>query len=343
MRRAIPFAVCLAALVGLAAVALAQVGGTPPARAAAIETSGSFEISNSAGGLPIFAASGIAPGDSATGTVTIEDPGAEAVGLTLDRGELIDQPGTGGGELSGRLALKVVDVTDPAKPRTVYEGPLDSMPEQSAGNLAAGAKRTYEFIATLPDGGSPSFQNEVQGASTTVAYTWTAGEVEKEGEESGHVPGTITPTPPPPGTETGKGRVAAEEALLDLTVPKIRGRLRAGRIVAITNCDKSCRLSIRGRFRARGNGHRRVAKVRFRQTPLYAPGPRRVRIPIPAGLRRWLLRTPGRERLHARLRFLAVGTDGQRDVVRKRIRLRVIPPAARASRAGPERRDLSRP
>jgi hypothetical protein len=92
MRRAIPFAVCLAVLVGLAAVALAQVGGTPPARAAAIETSGAFEISNSAAGQPVLAANEIAPGDSATGTVTIEDPGSETVGLTLERGELIDQP-----------------------------------------------------------------------------------------------------------------------------------------------------------------------------------------------------------------------------------------------------------
>jgi hypothetical protein len=268
--------------------------------------------------------------------VTIEDSGSVPVALKLTRGELTNVPGAGGGVLSDHLQLTVADVSDPAKPRTIYAGPLASMPEQDAGNIAAGAKRTFEFIATLPDSGAPSFQNEVQGASTTVAYSWTAGEVEEEAHEPSPTPGgTVNPGGPatPSGGEPNKGGVAAEEAVLELTVPKLRGRLRAGRLVATTSCDRACRLSIRGRFRASGNGHRRVAKVRFRQTPLYAPGPHRVRIPIPAGLRRWLLETPGPERLRARLRFLATGTDGQRDLVRKHIRLRVIPATARASRA----------
>jgi hypothetical protein len=341
MRRAIPFVVCLAVLVALAAVALGQVGGTPGARAAAISASGSFEISNSSGGLPVFAAKGIAPGGAATGTVEIEDAGSEPAALTLSRGELSDEPGIGGGELSARLQLTVVDVTEPAAPRTVYSGPLDSMPDQHAGDLSADEARTYEFTATLPDSGTPSSQNAVQGASTTVAYSWTASEVE-EGEEEARPGGAEnrgTPSPPAEGGgETNKGGVAAEGAALDLIVPKIKGRVRAGRLVAIADCDKSCRLSVRGRFRATGGGRRRRAKVRFRQTPLLAPGPHRVRIPIPAGLRRWLLDTQGRERLRAKLRFLAVGTDGERDVVRKRIRLRVIPATARASRANANRR-----
>jgi hypothetical protein len=46
------------------------------------------------------------------------------------------------------------------------------MPERSAGSLGGGGTRTYEFTATLPEGGEPNFQNAVQGASTTVAYSW---------------------------------------------------------------------------------------------------------------------------------------------------------------------------
>jgi hypothetical protein len=55
------------------------------------------------------------------------------------------------------------------------------MPEQAAGELRAGASRTYEFIATLPDG-APSEQNALQKASTTVAYAWNASEA--SGEEA---------------------------------------------------------------------------------------------------------------------------------------------------------------
>ena len=109
--RVIPLVTCLVLLGGLAAVALGQVGTPSLARAAAVRAAGSFEISNSADGSPIFAASGIAPGDSVKGEVTIEDPGSVPVALKLQRGELTDAAGIGGGTLSDRLQLTVSDVT----------------------------------------------------------------------------------------------------------------------------------------------------------------------------------------------------------------------------------------
>ena len=39
-------------------------------------------------------------------------------------------------------------------------------------------------------------------------------------------------------------------------------------------------------------------------------------------MRAWMRATPGPERLRARLRFTAVGLDGEQDVVRKVVRLR---------------------
>ena len=99
--RLIPLLVCLI-LVGTATtVALAQVGSPSPARAAAVRAAGAFEISDSIDGAPIFAANGIAPGGSIEGKVTIEDPGSVPVALKLQRGELTDAPGIGGGVLSG--------------------------------------------------------------------------------------------------------------------------------------------------------------------------------------------------------------------------------------------------
>ena len=325
MRRRLPILVFFA-LAAMAAVALAQVTGRPQARAAAIAASGSFEISNSHEGRPVFAAAGIAPGGSTTGTVAIENTGSGAVALTLRRDGLVDEPGLGGGLLSSRLQLTVVDVTVPAAPRTVYVGALDSMPERPAGTVAGGAARTYEFTATLPGGGEPSFQNAVQGASTTVAYSWIASEIAEEGGGG---------TPPAEeraaskssgngGQSEGNGGVRGEVAMLDLTVPKIKASLRRGRLTAWTNCSMACRLSVRGRMRARSatTGTRRVARVRWTSKAVYAPGPHRVRLRIPRPMRTWMRATPGPERLRARLRFTAVGLDGETDVVRKVVRLR---------------------
>jgi hypothetical protein len=196
--------------------------------------------------------------------VAIEDTGSAPVALTLRRGELIDEPGLGGGLLSSRLRLTVVDVTRPTAPRTVYAGPLDSMPERPAGTLVVGETRTYEFTATLPEGGEPSFQNAVQGASTTIAYSWVPSEADREAPEiSGGQQGE------------GNGGVRGEGALLDLTVPRIRGSVRRGRLTAWTDCTMPCRLRVRGRLRATSatTGARRVAKVRWTSKGATRPDP----------------------------------------------------------------------
>jgi hypothetical protein len=67
---------------------------------------------------------------------------------------------------------------------------------------------------------------------------------------------------------------------------------------------------------------RRVAKVRWTPKAVYPPGPHRVRLRISHSMRAWMRDTPGPERLRARLRFTAVGLDGEADVVRRVVRLR---------------------
>jgi hypothetical protein len=334
MRRLAPILIFLG-LAALAAVALAQIDRAPAARAAAVAASGSFEVTNSRDGESIFAAIGIAPGGAAEGSVTIEDTGSAAAVLTLHRSELVDAPGVGGGVLSDLLQLSVVDVTVPATPRTVYAGPLASMPDQSVGKLEPGEARTFEFTTTLPAGGTPGVQNAVQGASTTVAYAWMAEEAGEEegsggktpgnGEEvaGGGSPGSSAGGPPgesPP--PDGNGAVAGRTAVLDLTVPKLRVALRSGRLVAWTHCDEACRLTVRGRIRATAGGHHRGARVRFATKRFAGAGAQRLRIPIPRGLRRWLRQAPEPKRLRAKLRFVAVGTQGQRDAVRKTVKRR---------------------
>jgi hypothetical protein len=323
MRRRLPFLIGLAVLALGAAVALAQVEQAPRARAATVAASGSFEISNSRDGQPIFAATGIAPGGSAHGTVAVEDTGSGPIALRLHRGELVDTPGLEGGLLSERLELTVVDVSAPGAPATVYAGPLASMPDTEAGELQPGEARTYEFTATLPEEG---VQNAVQGAATTVAYSWIAAESEGEEEAEtpgggGTQPGGGTPAIPPGGGGVAGNR--NESPLLDLVVPKVKRMLRGPRIVVWTNCDMTCRLSVRGRIRASVAGHHRGARIRFAKKRWYAPGPQKLRVPIPHPLRRWLRETEGRKRVRVKLRVIATGVDGQRDVVKKTVRLRV--------------------
>jgi hypothetical protein len=312
--RLIPLVVCGALIGGLAAVALGQVGRPSPARAAAVRAVGAFEISNSGEGEPIFAADGLAPGGSAQGKVTIEDSGSGPIALTLRRGELADTPGSGGGVLSERLRLTVADVTEPTRPRTIYAGPLDSMPEQDAGELQPGGSRTYEFTATLPDG-SPSAQNPLQEAATTVAYSWTAGEI-GGGEE--------TPTEPPGGGENraapaGGGDAVTVGARLKLSVPKLLPRLSRGVLVAYVDCDGSCRIDVRGRLWATADGHQRTAKIHFSLQRIYTPGAKKMRIPIPRGMHDWLRRMLPPKGLRAKLRFSATGTEGGRDLVKTEI------------------------
>jgi hypothetical protein len=332
MRRRLPFLLVLALLGLAAAVALGKVGAPPPARAATVAASGAFEISNSKEGQPIFAASGIAPGGSATGTVAIEDTGSGPVALKLHRGELVDTPGLEGGLLSEQLRLVILDLTAPSEPQTVYSGPLASMPDIEIGELGPGQVRTYRFTATLPDEGS---QNAVQGAATTVAYAWIAEEAEEkeeEGEEEsgggGGGGGTtpVTPGIPPSGGGGGVAGQREETPIFNLLVPRARRMIRGGTLVVWTNCNDSCRLQVRGRIRASAGNRHRGAKVRYARRRYMPAGAQRLRIPVPRHLRRWLRETEGRKRVRARLRFVAISADGERDVVRKTLRLRVRRP-----------------
>jgi hypothetical protein len=118
--------------------------------------------------------------------------------------------------------------------------------------------------------------------------------------------------------------VRGEGALLDLVVPRIKGSVRRGRLTAWGNCSITFRIQVRGRRRATSatTGTRRVAEVRWASKAVYSSGPHRVRLRIPRSMGAWMRATRGPERLRARLRFTAVDLDGERDVVRKMVRLR---------------------
>ncbi len=307
-------------LAGSATAAIIGGGEDPAAQASAVAAAGSFSFTNSRDGMPVFSAAGIAPGDSVSGTIAITSSGEEPGELVVAQHDVEDTPGLGGGELSGRLTLRIADVTAPASPVTVYSGPLATMPARPAGVLEPGASRTYEFTVALPETDpGVGAQNDVQGASVSVAYSWTAGEVTAGREPApptGPVPGQRAPSPSPPAT-------SPQVAPLRLTITHVRHRIRHGSVVIWARCNTTCAIAAHGRLRARRPAGQRAAKLHFNPRPRFAAGEQRLTVRIPHELRHWLQADPGPLRAEVHLSLSARNPAGERAAAHRAVRVRV--------------------
>jgi spore coat-associated protein N len=235
------------------AVALPVTGGHgaeapsgPAVRASS--PGGTLSLSNSRGPGAILSASGLAPGHSTSGEVTITNEGTLAGELSLSTSKLTDSPGPGGARLSERLALVVQDLTGSI---TVYSGTLASLDTRALGTIAAGQARTYRFTATLPNGGPPpgplSGDNAYQGASVSADYRWTA--TAEDGNGNG-------------GGAGGGGAGGGSQIGLTVQVKKRQPAPRRRRLVFYARCDRPCTLSAETRLagQARRALTRRVVK-----------------------------------------------------------------------------------
>lgn len=137
-------------------------------------SSGAISLTNSRAPRAIFTASNLAPGGSATGTVTVRNAGTAAGWLALSPARS-ETSGAGGRALLASLWLRVADVTGGAD-TVVYGGRLHALPRLRLRTLKPGAARAYRFSASLPDTGSSANgdgDNLLQRASIRVAYDWT--------------------------------------------------------------------------------------------------------------------------------------------------------------------------
>lgn len=196
--------VLLAVLAGAAALyASAAVRQGPAGPGVQTFASGAMSVSNSKEGAAVFDISGIGPGMSGEGEVTIGNTGSAPGTLALASFDRSDAPGLYGGGLSGRLELRVADVTGGADAE-IFVGGLVSMPELQMGTLAAGESRTYRFSVSMRDGGAPSSpyvdDNLYQRARTSLSYDWALTEAEAGGgpEPPEDVPTAPLPTAPEP-------------------------------------------------------------------------------------------------------------------------------------------------
>ena len=142
-----------------------------------VVSSGALAIDNNKEGAAIFTATGMVPGDTADGLVTIRNSGDVSGRFRLTDSNLVDTPGPGGGRLSTVLTLRITDVGPDGQPGggddvtpSVYAGSFNPMPDLDLGSWSAGEEHTYQFTVGFPaDSG-----NQFEGSSTKVNYNWDA-------------------------------------------------------------------------------------------------------------------------------------------------------------------------
>jgi spore coat-associated protein N len=172
MLKNLPLQKILLTFAAVSVTAVAAVGGTfanfsatPTAIASNAFASGSLTMTRSGSGA-IFSASAMKIGDTATGSVTINNTGNLAGAYTLEGSS------SGSAALAGQLHLTVYKDTDGGT--EVYNGPLGSF-SASLGTFAASTgSHTFYFHVNLPTTGSDAGDNAFQGLSASETFTWSA-------------------------------------------------------------------------------------------------------------------------------------------------------------------------
>jgi spore coat-associated protein N len=141
------------------------------ANAGNLVATGDLKVDNSNDGAAILTASGLVPGQSAEGTVTISNTGSAEGNFSLTTTNLTDTPASP--PLSGKLDLVIVDTTNATNPNQVYSGKVNAVGTIQLGRWAAGEHHSYKFTATFPNG-TPAEDNPYKNSSTSVDFVWNA-------------------------------------------------------------------------------------------------------------------------------------------------------------------------
>ncbi|HYY34403.1 MAG TPA: TasA family protein [Gaiellaceae bacterium] len=171
----------LGALAALTTAVAVAVGSSASFTATSANPSNTFaagtlSILNSKEGLAVLTASNMKPGDSANGTVDVQNTGSLSGAFTLSRSNISDSDGSN--PMSAKLDLVVkdcgdfssgtptCDAGDPVK----YSGTIAAMGSVALGTFAANEKHRYEFAVTF----NSSAGNAYQGDSSSVQFDWNA-------------------------------------------------------------------------------------------------------------------------------------------------------------------------
>lgn len=168
----------LSALIAAVAVAVGSSASFTASSANPSNTfaAGTLSILNSKEGLAVLTASGMKPGDSATGTVDVQNTGSLSGAFSLSRSNIVDSDGAN--PLSAKLNLVVkdcgdfssgtptCDAGDPQK----YSGTIAAMTSTALGTFAANEEHRYQFAVTFDSSADDAYQ----GDSSSVQFDWDA-------------------------------------------------------------------------------------------------------------------------------------------------------------------------
>jgi predicted ribosomally synthesized peptide with SipW-like signal peptide len=161
-------------LAAAAAVSVVAVGGTyanftatPTTISSNAFTAGSLTMSRSGTGA-VFSAGAMKIGDTAAGSITINNTGNLAGVYTLD-GSM-----TGSSVIGSALQIAIYkDVDSSGTP--IYTGSLAGLGSLALGTFAASSgSHVYYFHISLPTQGSNALDNALQGLTASETFTWNA-------------------------------------------------------------------------------------------------------------------------------------------------------------------------
>jgi len=170
---------------------------------------------------------GLQPGASTYGTVRLVNDGRSGGLFTLSRPTVADAPGAGGGSLSRRLQVTVLDVTGPGAPDLVHAGGLAGMKGRTLTYLRPGQARTYLLGASFIPGPGPASamggDDAYAGGSARVSFDWAAVTASEP-----------RPTEPIPTADRTAPRVR-------IAVAPRQDVLGEGLLTLRVRCDEPCR------------------------------------------------------------------------------------------------------
>jgi hypothetical protein len=172
----------------------------------------------------VLEVSDLKPGHSTDGTVTVVNHGKSGGLLTLSAPTASDAPGNGGGALSKRLQVTVLDVTDSGVPELVYSGGVATMTARTLDYIHPGQARTYLLGASFIPGTGPASaaggDDLYTGGSTRVALEWDTVTAS-----------SLRPAPAPADDRAPKPRIE---------VPGRQDVLGQGHLNVRVLCDEPC-------------------------------------------------------------------------------------------------------
>src|SRR3954453_2209943 len=219
---------------------------------------GPVSLSSSKAGVALLQGTGIQPGDSVSGLITLTNKGDRTGKLSLMLSGLRDTPGLFGGRLSSVLQLRIDDLSTGTAPvRTT----LARTTPVALADLKGRQARTYKVTATFPDTGVPAGpalgDNAQQGSSVEIALAWNLSEKD--------------PVPPKPPLPTAPApapaplHADARPRLVTLRVPAQRV-VKPRKLKGWVACELRCKLKFSAKIDNAPKRARRGHKAKRRRT-----------------------------------------------------------------------------